>query len=237
MGKNLKKIALEIIKGAKTDKEKAEKIWNFVKEEIKYKVTILADPKKILKEKYGSCIDKTILFVFLLRALGIKGRYHIILFDIKSALKKVKEENPEVFKKFSFSSLFLKNSFLEKVPPLPHSYPEAFVGREWVKFDRSFLDKDLEKKIKRGRLLGKEVAKTDLGAFDKISDVLKREEIKRVIVLGKKRPKIASMILNKINSYLFFLRDIKDKKLAKKENISEMIDRIIKLSKTNGKRF
>lgn len=232
----LKKEALKIIKGVRTEKEKVEKIWNFVKEEIKYKVTILADPERILKEKYGSCIDKTILFVFLLKNLGVKGRYHIVLFDVKSALNKIKEERPEIFKKFTLNTLFLKNSILEKIPPLPHSYPEAFINKKWIKFDRSFLDKDLEEKIKGGRFLSKEIIKIDLGTFYKASDILKREEIKRVISLGKKMDKLASLVLNKVNSYLLFLRNTKDEKLAKKENISEIIDRIIKFSKKDDKK-
>ena len=75
--KNIKMRLEMITKLTKSVREKAEKIFKFVRDEIKY--TYYNDSKygavRTLKNKNGNCCDQTHLLIALLRTAGIPSRY------------------------------------------------------------------------------------------------------------------------------------------------------------------
>ncbi len=208
---DFKKLAEDITKNCETEKEKADALYWFVKEEIKYKITIVGDPEEILELRYGSCIDKSILFKKLAQELGIKTRYHIVLIDLKPILEKTP------FGRFLAG--------IEKLPLLPHVYPEVFLNEGWVKIDGPALDYDLEKSFPGGllKIAQKDNGKyiKDIGSFDKISQVLNVSYIKELLSLFKERYEDIYDILNKINNYLFKLRNNKLDFLKKEKRTAE----------------
>jgi len=77
----LKKFTLELIKGCKTDAEKAAKIYHYVQKEIRYiavKVGVASgwggyDANLTWKRRWGCCVDKSLLLTAMLRVAGIKA--------------------------------------------------------------------------------------------------------------------------------------------------------------------
>lgn len=223
MSIDFSKLAKDITKDCKSDKEKAGALYHFVKEEIKYKITVIGDPEKILKLGYGSCIDKTILFCVLAEKLEMRTRYHIVLVNIKPFFEKIP------FKKiiFSFSDL----------PLLPHVYPEVLINGKWEKIDGPALDYDLEKHFPGGLLKvasnkGNKYIK-DIGTFEKISDAVSFPYIKKLLLLFRKRYKDIQKILARANNYLFNLRTNKQKFLKGERNAEDLKEDIEKLMKSS----
>lgn len=77
----LEKFTLDLVKGAKTDEEKAARIYHYVQKEIRYiavKVGVASgwggyDANVTWKRRYGCCIDKALLLTAMLKAAGIKS--------------------------------------------------------------------------------------------------------------------------------------------------------------------
>lgn len=77
----LKKFTLDLVKGSRTDEEKAAKIYHYVQKDIRYiavKVGVASgwggyDANVTWKRRYGCCIDKSLLLVAMLNAAGIKA--------------------------------------------------------------------------------------------------------------------------------------------------------------------
>ncbi len=77
----LRQFTLNLIKGSKTDEEKAAKIYHYVQKDIRYiavKVGVASgwggyDANVTWKRRYGCCIDKSLLLVAMLNAAGIKA--------------------------------------------------------------------------------------------------------------------------------------------------------------------
>jgi transglutaminase-like putative cysteine protease len=75
----LEKFTLDLVQGAKTDEEKAARIYHYVQKEIRYialKVGVASgwggyDANLTWKRRYGCCIDKSLLLVAMLKAAGI----------------------------------------------------------------------------------------------------------------------------------------------------------------------
>lgn len=230
MKEEIQKLAKQIVAGEKTKKAQIQKLWQFLKEQIKYKATIIADPPKILEKGYGSCIDKTILFVVLAQSLGIKSRYHVILFKLRPVVEQLIEEKPGQIKKLSIDGMLLeKINHLDKIPDLPHTYPEGFSGENWIKLTGPSLDPELQGQFKGG-LLPSGSFREDIGAFKTFSDVLDYPRVKRAKEIFLKHPRLSSLILNKINNLLLSFREEKEKGLAQKENVEEIISRAEKFA-------
>ena len=67
---------LEAISGIETDKTKiVEKIFLWVRDNIRYELDPLVGAVNLLKRKTGACVDKSSLFIALCRAAGIPARY------------------------------------------------------------------------------------------------------------------------------------------------------------------
>jgi transglutaminase-like putative cysteine protease len=77
----LEKFTLDLVKGLKTDEEKAAKIYHYVQKEIRYiavKVGVASgwggyDANVTWKRRYGCCIDKALLLTAMLKTAGIKA--------------------------------------------------------------------------------------------------------------------------------------------------------------------
>lgn len=214
---NLQTLALKLTAGEKTEEEKVEKLYRFVKEKIKYKLTIIGDAEKILKLGYGSCFDKSLLFAELLKFVGVKSRYHLLLVDfslISNAL-----------------FLFKLTPSLFKPPFYPHVFNEIYLGKKWVKMDTSF-DSDLESYFLQKKLISgkkeccvpEEYILKDVGCFDNFFDIFTSPSLSKVMKFGiHYNRKALQLGFNLFNQFLYRKRKNKIKGLRDKENIEEII--------------
>jgi len=136
----IKTVVADLIINAKTDEEKIEKIFYFVRDEIKfgwvYPQEIPAE--EVLKNRKGVCMQKTNLLVAMAREAGLEARFHF-MYVHKNALED-----------------FLPEYAFEKwIDPFPHTFPEIFLNGEWISMEAT-IDKELheiciKKKINFGR--------------------------------------------------------------------------------------
>ena len=110
------------------DVQKAIKLFYYVRDNFRYKVTFdFTSPNHLkatttLKQGYGHCVRKSILLTAFGRAAGIPTRLHFV--DLKNHLLR-----PEWIDKFG-----------EKI--LWHGYVEFFLDEKWVKASPAY-DKEL----------------------------------------------------------------------------------------------
>ncbi len=117
----------ELVKHASTDEEKAEAIYLFVRDSIKfgwlYPQKVPAE--EVLKNRKGVCIQKSNLLVAMAREAGLKARFHFMYVD-KTALQD-----------------FLPDFAYKKwVTPFPHTFPELYLNGKWVPMEAT-IDKEL----------------------------------------------------------------------------------------------
>lgn len=221
---NLQKLALELTADKETEEGKIEKLYHFVKEKIKYKVTVLKGPEETLGCGYGSCVDKSLLFLELLKSIGVKSRYRVILVNFDRLFSK----NP------------LVNFFLSrlKFPFHFHIFSEVYSGREWKKMDTS-LDGELERYLRRkgftsgekGCSIPAEYTLKDLGSFDNLSDIFTAPFFLKLFNQASSYRKKIQVGLNLCNWFLYMKRKNKTKELAKKETIENILININKLKR------
>ncbi len=76
----------ELIKDATNDEEKAEAIFYFMRDSVKfgwvYPQEIPAE--EVLKNRKGVCMQKTNLFVAMAREAGLKARFHFMYVEKKA---------------------------------------------------------------------------------------------------------------------------------------------------------
>ncbi|MCD6550099.1 transglutaminase domain-containing protein [bacterium] len=228
----IKKTALDIAGNSKNDsREIIDKLWNFAKEEVKYKVTIVGKPEEILKLRYGSCIDKTILFVCFARSLGIKARYHVILFHLAPVIEIFINKAPKLMKELGINKSSIKIlSMFGKIPSLPHLRPDVFVNKKWISIKKPSIDKELEDCF-HGEILPSPRYQKDFGSFESIKDILETSHMQKVIKVALKHKRIASSFVNIINEFLYSLRHQENKVLSEDEDIEEIFQRVIDFSK------
>ena len=125
----------KIISGAKTDREKAERILDFCQNEILFIYDDWGVPASVvLERRKGMCSGKNNLAVAMLRAAGIPARHKLAILEIESEMWKFASE---------------RDSFLAKVlSTLPqtrdHIVIEVFLDGNWELKDVT-RDRDLEK--------------------------------------------------------------------------------------------
>ncbi|NVO11313.1 MAG: transglutaminase domain-containing protein [Bacteroidales bacterium] len=123
----IKNTVANLISGAKTDTEKMEKIFYFVRDSIKfgwvYPMEITAE--EVLKNKRGICVQKTNLLIAMTREAGLKARFHF-LYVYKNALE-------------DFLPAF---AYKRWVNPFPHTISEVYLNGKWVSMDATF-DKEI----------------------------------------------------------------------------------------------
>jgi hypothetical protein len=112
-------------KMAETDKVKG--IYNYVKDDVKfgYNTDDNIAASEVLKDGYGQCNTKAILFMALLRAVGIPNRIHG--FTIHKALQKG-----------AITGIWFKLS----PKNILHSWVEVYVNGKWFNLEGLILDKD-----------------------------------------------------------------------------------------------
>ncbi|MCG8338588.1 MAG: transglutaminase-like domain-containing protein [Proteobacteria bacterium] len=127
-GKNLiKETVNKVTNGAQSDVEKAEKIYYFVRDEIKfgwvYPQEIPAE--EVLRNRKGVCMQKANLLVAMAREAGLKARFHFMHVH-KTALED-----------------FVPNfAYKRWVDPFVHTFPEVYLNGKWVSLEATF-DKEL----------------------------------------------------------------------------------------------
>ena len=72
------KKAKQLTAGASTQKEAANRIFNFVRDEIRFALEEHSPASETLKRGTGQCVTKSSLQIALLRAAGIPARYHLV---------------------------------------------------------------------------------------------------------------------------------------------------------------
>lgn len=122
---DIKKLADEICRGASTDRDKAVKLFYFVRDEIKYNMYAVSTKKEgykasaILKNRQGWCLQKAILFAALARAVGIPARLVVVSLRNHGAT--------------AYAIDALGTNFI-----FPHVYNELFIDGKWVKAAATF---------------------------------------------------------------------------------------------------
>lgn len=108
-----------------SDKEKILYIYNYVRDEILfgYNVGDNLSSSVILSDGYGQCNTKGILFMSLLRAVGIPCRIHGFMID-------------KVLQKGAITGMAYKLSPNE----ILHSWVEVFYDNKWLKLEGFILD-------------------------------------------------------------------------------------------------
>ncbi len=168
----LKEKAKEIIKGAKTPKEAALKIFYFVREEIAFGMDYPnTKASQTLKKGIGFCYTKTNLQIALLRAVGIPARCHYAHLH-KDVLKGIAP-------RFVYA----------RIPFVTHLWCECYLAEKWIACE-ALLDEALYKAQLRTGSLTKEETPTidwdgeanlilckpsiakDVGIFPSVDDVL-----------------------------------------------------------------
>ena len=135
------------------DFDKIREIYNFVRDEILFGYNICDDvpASKVLSDGYGQCNTKGILFMALLRAVGIPCRIHGFTIDKK-------------LQKGAMTGLVYKNAPSNVV----HSWVEVFYKEKWYELEGFILDKkyleQVQKKFKNcsGVFFGYGIATKDL---------------------------------------------------------------------------
>jgi len=220
---NLQSLALKLTAAESTEEEKIEKLYHYVKEKIKYKITIIGDPEEILKLGYGSCIDNALLFSELLKSIGIKSRYHAILVDSNLLLR------------FSLTK-FIPSRL--RPPFFPHIFNEVYSGGRWEKLDTSF-DSEIEKyflqiKFASGEkecCIPPEYILKDLGAFNSFSDIFAAPSFLQLVDEFLPHKKEIQLSLNLSNRFLYQKRKNKTEGLKEKEAIENILININRLKR------
>ena len=129
-----------ITEGTVTDEEKMQKIFYFVRDEIKFGWIYPQDipAEEVLKNRKGVCMQKTNLLVAMAREAGLTARFHFMYVN-KMALKD-----------------FLPDyAYKNWVDPFPHTFPEIYLNGKWVSmeatFDQELHEICIQKKINFSR--------------------------------------------------------------------------------------
>lgn len=221
---NLQDLAQELVQGEKLEEKKIENLYRFVKEKIKYKITIVGDSEEILKCGYGSCTDKSLLFSELLNFIGVKNQYHVVLVNFSRLIPKI------------FLAIFLL--FRLKLPFYFHIFNEVYSEGRWKRMDTSF-DGELERYLRRkgftpgekGCSIPAEYIFKDLGSFGHLSHVFTAPFFLELFGRAPSYKKEVQVGLNFCNWFLCTKRKNKTKELAKKETIENILININKLKR------
>lgn len=121
--KSVKEQARELTKGVKGEKEKAKKIFYFVRDEIKYNpLSPRSSPDTfrasyVLSAREGYCVQKAVFLVALARAAGIPSRLRFA--EIRNHLvpqKLLKMRGTNVFPYHGYTDLYLTGTWIKATP-------------------------------------------------------------------------------------------------------------------------
>ncbi len=127
-------MAHELTKGCETDKDKALKVFYFVRDEIPFMLDYIVKASETLKKRYGFCVTKANLHIALLRALGIPARYHLAHLK-KECLKGV-----------------IATGAYNGLPDIItfHPWVECYLNDKWISCDTLFDEKLVKAIYKKG---------------------------------------------------------------------------------------
>ncbi|MDC7124820.1 MAG: transglutaminase-like domain-containing protein [Spirochaetales bacterium] len=136
----IKTVVKMLIKDTETDEEKLEKIFYFVRDEIKFDWVYPQDipAEEVLRNRKGVCMQKANLLVAMAREAGFEARFHF-MYVHKNALED-----------------FLPGyAYKNWVDPFPHTFPEIYLNGKWIPmeatFDKELHDLCISKKINFGK--------------------------------------------------------------------------------------
>ena len=132
--------AERIVGGATTDRERAVRIHDFVRDEIRFGFAAEfwnQTASEVLESGVGFCNTKSTLFVALLRAVGIPARQHFVTIDAR----------------------ILHGLIDPRTPYVDHSYAEVWIDGDWIRTDSFVVDRPLARaaraRLRReGRVIG-----------------------------------------------------------------------------------
>jgi len=132
----IKETTMRVIEGAKTDVEKAEKIFYFIRDEIKFGWVFPQEipAADVLRNGKGVCMQKANLQVAMMREAGLKARFHF-MYVSKKALE-------------DFLPGFAYNNWPDS---FAHTFPEVLLNEKWVSVEATF-DKELHDICQRKQL-------------------------------------------------------------------------------------
>ncbi|MHA1489592.1 MAG: transglutaminase-like domain-containing protein [Promethearchaeota archaeon] len=123
---NVKRKALEITKGLKTDKEKVRALFYWVRDEIKYNMMTYVPQVKsnfkasvTLRRRYGFCVSKAILLSTFSRAQqpGIPARIHLVdIINHKISQKVIDLMGTNVMHYHGYSELYIDGKWIKAAP-------------------------------------------------------------------------------------------------------------------------
>ncbi len=115
----IKRLAERITTGKKTEREKAEALFRWTRDNIEYDIVPMVGARDVIRKskKIAMCFDKTNVFVALARSIGIPTRYLLLDCELKTN-ELAAERNVS--------------------PKAKHIVAEALVDNKWVIVDPSF---------------------------------------------------------------------------------------------------
>jgi hypothetical protein len=117
----LNELTQRVIAGAATDRERAVKIHDYVRDTVRYGFTSRFDeasPQETLEAGAGHCNPQTNLFVSMLRAAGIEARFHFV----------------------TLSGEILRGVLPNVPAEISHSFAEVRLDGRWIKVDSYIVD-------------------------------------------------------------------------------------------------
>ena len=127
------RVAKQVIKGTKNDRDTAVRIFYFVRDQIKFAYPSLGKASDTLRLGYGTCSSKANVQVALLRSIGIPARFRLQLTEAR-LLFEDKVPPPLINEEFSGE--------------VTHYLAEVYVDGKWLMADTTF-DKELDPKRAR----------------------------------------------------------------------------------------
>ena len=128
-----------LTKECETDRDKALKIFYFVRDEIPFMFDYIVKASETLKKRYGFCVTKATLQIALLRASGIPAKYRFAHLK-KECLKGV-------------IAIGVYNGFPDIITY--HPWAECYLSDKWISCDTLF-DEILVKAIYKKGIHSKE---------------------------------------------------------------------------------
>ncbi|MBD3256621.1 MAG: hypothetical protein GF383_16125 [Candidatus Lokiarchaeota archaeon] len=122
--RRVKTKALEITDGCQKEEEKAIKLFYWVRDNIKYNMSLFI-PKiknnfiasKVIRKKEGFCVSKSVVLSSLARAVGIPARIHLVdLINHLVSQKVIDFMGTNVMYYHGFSELYINNKWVKLTP-------------------------------------------------------------------------------------------------------------------------
>jgi len=195
---DIQKISHEITASSLSDKEKSEKLFYWVKENIKFEFGYWGiKASDVLTRRTGMCTNKANLLIALLRAVSIPAGYGISKVDTKEYYRTLM---CPVFRKMVS-------------PTTTHIYVGIFLDNKWVRCDPSVDDElsvALKEKTPFAEMTGFDISDE---VIKKIEGILKTDEFIANIDKNLEKPSkhAKGITLEILNSYLKFLREQKER--------------------------